>query len=182
MSDDEYSLFVQAFITSIESSCTGDIYCKVASEYMDVIGGIFRSKKFHWSATIIWVKDIFVLGRSKYHRRYEPLWHGWHSKSKSSFCDARDLDDVWEINRPRVSDEHPTMMPVELPERAIKNSSETGDVVYEPFSGSGTTLVACENLRRRCRAIEISPSYVSVALERMSQAFPELEIKLLERV
>lgn len=177
MTDDDYSLFVDSFISSIQMHCIGDVYCKVASEYMDIVGAAFRSKKFHWSATIIWVKDIFVLGRSKYHRRYEPLWYGWHKKSKSSFCDARNLDDVWEIDRPRVSEEHPTMMPVELPSRAIQNSSVAGDVVFEPFCGSGATLVACQNLSRRGRAVEISPAYCAVTLERMATAFPELEIK-----
>lgn len=180
MSDEEYESFVSSFISSFVSVCDGDVYCKVASEYMDIIGGIFRAEKYHWSATVIWVKDIFVLGRSKYHRRYEPIWYGWHEKSKSSFCDARNLDDVWEIKRPRMSDEHPTMMPVELPTRAIGNSSNAGDIVYEPFLGSGTTLVACENLGRRGRGIEISPAYCAVTLERMSAAFPELEIKRVD--
>jgi DNA modification methylase len=180
MSDEDYSLFADAFISSIEQNCVGDVYCKVASEYMDIIGGIFKAKKFHWSATVIWVKDIFVLGRSKYHRRYEPLWYGWHSKSKSSFCDARDLDDVWEIKRPRISEEHPTMMPVELPERAIRNSSEAGDVVFDPFVGSGTTIVACENLQRVCYACDKEPKFVAVTLERMSQAFAGVEIRRLE--
>lgn len=177
MTDEEYSLFVDAFISSIQTYCTGDVYCKVASEYIDIIGAIFRRKKFHWSATIIWVKDIFVLGRSKYHRRYEPMWYGWHGKSKSSFCEARNLDDVWEIDRPRVSEEHPTMMPVALPSRAIQNSSIAGDVVFEPFNGSGATLVACQNLSRRGRAIEISPAYCAVTLQRMADAFPGIEIK-----
>jgi DNA modification methylase len=72
------------------------------------------------------------------------------------------------------------MMPVDLPERAIRNSSTAGDIVYEPFSGSGTTLVACENLGRRCRAVEISPAYVAVALERMATAFPHLPIVRLD--
>jgi hypothetical protein len=57
---------------------------------------------------VIWAKDIFVLGRSKYQRRYEPIWYGWNTKGKSAFCGLRDLDDVWEIPRPRTSDEHPT--------------------------------------------------------------------------
>jgi len=180
MDDAQYSLFVEAFISSIRSNCIGDVYCKIAMEYLDVISAIFRNKQYHWSATIIWVKDMFVLGRSKYQRRYEPIWYGWRTDSKSSFCDARNLDDVWEIARPRVSEEHPTMMPVELPLRAISNSSEPGDIVFEPFSGSGTTLVACENLKRHCRAMEISPAYVAVALERMHEAFPELEIRRAE--
>jgi DNA modification methylase len=71
------------------------------------------------------------------------------------------------------------MMPVELPERAIRNSSKAGDVVFEPFVGSGTTLVACQNLGRRGRGIEISPSFVAVTLERMATAFPKLKITKL---
>lgn len=68
------------------------------------------------------------------------------------------------------------MKPVELVQRAVANSSGVGEMVYEPFAGSGTTLVACENLRRKCRAVEISPAYCAVILERMAQAFPKLEI------
>ena len=68
------------------------------------------------------------------------------------------------------------MKPVELVQRAVANSSSVEQVVYEPFAGSGTTLVACENLGRKCRAVEISPAYCAVILERMAQAFPKLEI------
>jgi len=74
---------------------------------------------------------------------------------------------------------HPAMFPVELPEEYIKAMTSDSDIVCEPFSGSGTTMVACENLHRKCRAIEISPNYCAVILERMSTAFPELEIKRL---
>jgi DNA modification methylase len=83
---------------------------------------------------------------------------------------------VWEVNKPTDS-QHPTQKPVELFEIPIRNHTVEGEIVYEPFSGSGTTLVACENLYRRCRAIEISPAYVAVALQRMADAFPGIEIK-----
>ena len=77
------------------------------------------------------------------------------------------------------SDLHPTIKPLELVENQMKITSDKSDIIAEPFAGSGTTLVACQNLGRKCRAIEISPAYCSVILERMSTAFPELEIKKL---
>ena len=77
------------------------------------------------------------------------------------------------------SDLHPTIKPLELVENQMKITSDKSDIIAEPFAGSGTTLVACQNLGRKCRAIEISPAYCSVILERMSTAFPELEVKKL---
>ena len=108
--------------------------------------GLLRSSGLHWSGTIIWAKDSFVLGRSNYHRRFEPIWYGWNQKAKSSYCAGRDQDDVWEIARPKVSEEHPTMKPVALPARAISNSSVIGDVIYEPFAGGGSTMIAAEQI------------------------------------
>jgi DNA modification methylase len=78
----------------------------------------------------------------------------------------RTQSDLWTIARPKRSDEHPTMKPVELVVRAIKNSSVRGAIVFEPFSGSGTTLIASEASGRACRAIELEPKYVQVAIER----------------
>jgi len=139
-----------------------------------------RQIGFHWSSTIIWVKDIFVFGRSKYHRRYEPIWYGWAKKGKSSFGKDRTLDDVWEFPRPRKSEEHPTMKPVELVQFAINNSSKRGDLIADFFLGSGTTMIAAQNLGRVCLGIDIAPEYCAVILERMNTAFPELEIRRLE--
>jgi DNA modification methylase len=177
LSAEDFAAFLSGFAGLIPTAVTGDLYCVLGASEWPSLDLALRSAGFHWSATVIWVKDIFVLGRSKYHRRYEPLWYGWHKDGKSSFCDARDLDDVWEIKRPRVSEEHPTMKPVELVVRAVTNSSKSGDAVYEPFCGSGTTMVACENLKRKCRGIEISPDYCAVILERMQTAFPKIKIE-----
>jgi DNA modification methylase len=128
-----------------------------------------REAGFHWSATVIWAKDQFVMGRGKYHRRYEPIWYGWNKAGKSTFCGGRDQDDVWEYPRPRKSPEHPTMKPLPLVERAISNSSQVGDVVFDPFGGSGTTLIAGHRLKRLVRIIEKDPRYVAVILERWSK-------------
>ena len=84
-----------------------------------------------------------------------PVWHG-----------ATNEVTVWDVKQPTRNEFHPTEKPVELAEKAIRNSSDAGAIVADWFLGSGTTIIACENLGRRCRAVEIEPGYVAVALER----------------
>lgn len=125
-----------------------------------------------------WVKNsqTFSMGRLDYDYKHEPILFTWgkkHRKNKGlGFGNS-----CWEIDKPRSSAEHPTMKPPELYEQAYNNHSNVGEVVYEPFSGSGTAVIAAENLSRQCRAVEISPAYVAVALQRYQDAFditPEL--------
>jgi DNA modification methylase len=115
---------------------------------------------------LIWVKDAFVMGRHAYHYRHEPVLFGWKEGGAHAFHGGRDQDSVWEIPRPRRSESHPTMKPVELVTRALENSSRPGELVYEPFAGSGTTIVAAEQTGRRCAAIELDPRYAQVAIRR----------------
>ena len=115
---------------------------------------------------IVWVKNQFVMGRQDYHWRHESILYGWKEGEAHYFVDDRTQDTVWEIDRPKVSAEHTTMKPLEIPTKAMSNSSRHSEIVYEPFCGSGTTLIACEQLNRKCRAIEIAPEYVAVTLER----------------
>lgn len=124
-----------------------------------------------------WVKNAptFSMGKLDYDYRHEPIFYTW-KKSHKFYGNGKFKNSVWEIDKPRASKEHPTMKPVELYENGYLNSSQKNDIIYEPFSGSGTAIIACHNLARRCRAIEISPAYVAVALERFSQAFPGVEI------
>jgi len=89
-------------------------------------------RRRHWSDTIIWHKDRFVLGRAAYQRAYEPIWFGWREGASHHWCGDRDQDDVWEISRPGDSPLHPTMKPLPLMERAIANSSTEGDLVLDP--------------------------------------------------
>lgn len=163
-----YAKFIETACGLWARVCSGDAYIVLGSEQWPVLDKAMRDAGFHWSATIIWVKDIFVLGRSKYHRRYEPLWYGWPVGSKSSFVGSRKLDDVWEIPRPRVSPEQATMKPIQLMLRAIRNSSRRGALVYDPFLGSGSTMVAAEQAGRICAGVEIEPKFVAVCLERMA--------------
>lgn len=120
---------------------------------------------FHCSTTVVWAKDRFTLGRGKYHNRYEPCWFGWHGDG-SRFTKRRDLDNVWNVDRPAASDLHPTMKPVELFEIALDHASQPGDLVLDLFSGSGTTMVACEKTGRNARVMELDPVYADVGVVR----------------
>ncbi len=116
--------------------------------------------------TLVWLKDRFVLGHGDYHARHEPILYGWRDGAAHHAVTDRTQDTVWEFDRPSRSTEHPTMKPVALVERAIRNSSQPGDTVYDPFAGSGTTLIAAELASRTARVIEIDPRYGQVILER----------------
>jgi DNA modification methylase len=142
-----------------------------------VIDKALRDKGFHWSSTIVWMKDQLVLSRKDYHTQFEPLWYGWKSDAaRIREVMDRKQSDVWQIDRPKRSEEHPTMKPLLLVERSLMNSSLPGDVVLDPFVGSGTTLIMCEQLQRQCRAIELDPIYAAVTIERwhlMTGLLPE---------
>lgn len=143
------------------------LYLAMSAQEWPTIDLALRAAGFHWSATIIWAKDSLVLGRGDYHRQYEPIWYGWNAEAaRTQPLEDRGQSDLWTIARPRRSDEHPIMKPVELVARALQNSSARGDLVFDGFCGSGTTMVACEQVGRRCRAIELEAKYVQVAIER----------------
>lgn len=123
--------------------------------------GIYRQ-------TLIWAKNnatFAPLGVS-YHWAHEPIFYGWVPTGAHRYLGDRKQTTLWEIARPVASPEHPTMKPVELVTRALEHSSTPGDVVYDPFLGSGTTLIAAEQLGRRCYGLEIEPKYVDVILAR----------------
>jgi DNA modification methylase len=124
----------------------------------------------HWSTFIIWVKNHFTLGWGDYRRQYEPILYGWREGTTHFWCGDRNQGDAWMINRPAANREHPTMKPVELVERAIRNNSKSRDTILDPFGGSGTTIIACEKTGRQARVIELDPKYCDVAIRRW-QAF-----------
>lgn len=166
----DFSTFLHAWTAACLPSLDGDLYCVMGSREWPAIDQALRDAGMHWSAVIVWVKDSFVLGRRNYHPRFEPIWYGWSGRKSSSYIGGRDQDDVWEFKRPKVSDEHPTMKPVGLVARAVQNSSKTGDLVFDPFGGSGSTLMACQQTNRRCATIEIDPQYCDVIIKRWEAA------------
>ena len=128
--------------------------------------------------TITWVKDRLVLGHSDYHYRHEPIIYGWRPGAAHHFVGDRGQDTVWEIARPTRSDTHPTTKPVELVERAIRNSSRAGERVYDPFVGSGTTIVAAERSGRICLAMEIDVRYAQVVIDRWEASTGRAAVRL----
>jgi DNA modification methylase len=144
----------------------GAIYICMSSSELHTLHKAFTDAGGHWSTFLIWSKNTFTLGRSDYQRQFEPILYGWREGCSHFWCGARDQGDVWYVNKPRVNDLHPTMKPVELVERAIRNSSRRRGIVLDPFGGAGSTLIACEKSVRQARLIEIEPQYVDVAVRR----------------
>lgn len=144
----------------------GPIYICMSSSELHRLHVAFSECGGHWSTYIMWVKSTFTLGRSDYQRQYEPILYGWREGGKHFWCGARNQSDVWFIDKPVANDLHPTMKPVALIERALENSSRPGDLVLDPFAGSGSTLIACERTGRQARLVEIDPQYVDVVVRR----------------
>ena len=146
------------------------IYCVMGASEWPAVDKALRMAGFHWSSTIIWTKDTLVLSRKDYHTQYEPIWYGWKSDGPRIWIvQDRKQSDVWECNRPKRSELHPTTKPVELIERAILNSSNQGVTVFEPFGGSGSTLIACEKSGRKNRTMELDPKYCDVIVKRWEE-------------
>lgn len=147
----------------------GAIYISMSSSELDTLRRAFVEAGGHWSTFLIWAKNTFTLGRSDYHRQYEPILYGWREGSAHYWCGARDQGDVWFVNKHISNDLHPTQKPVELIERAIRNSSRRKGAVLDVFGGSGTTLIACQKTGQRARVMEINPAYVDVAVMRWQE-------------
>jgi len=161
--------FLLAALTPIVGHCRGGIYVAMSSSELDTLQSAFRAAGGKWSTFIIWAKNTFTLGRADYQRQYEPILYGWPEGGERRWCGDRNQGDVWQIKKPHKNDLHPTMKPVELVERAIRNSSRPGDVVLDPFGGSGTTMIAAEKSDRKARLIELDPKYVDVIVRRWQE-------------
>ncbi len=120
----------------------------------------------------MWVKDSLVLGHADYHFRHEPILYGYKpgagriGRGAEGWYGGNAEDTVLEVARPRASREHPTAKPPELVERCVRNSTRRGDLVLDPFAGSGSTLVAAERLGRRARLMELDSAYCDVIVTR----------------
>lgn len=126
----------------------------------------FEGAGFHTAACLVWVKDQFTLGRGDYQWRHEPILYGWRPDAARRWYGGRAQSTVLEIPRPKRSDIHPTMKPIELVGTAVENSSAEGDLVVDLFGGSGSTMIACHKLARVCRTMELDPVYCDALLAR----------------
>lgn len=166
---DDFQAFLTAACKNMLAHTKGALYICMSSSELDTLQSAFRNAGGKWSTFIIWAKNTFTLGRSDYQRQYEPILYGWKDGNDRYWCGARDQGDVWFYNKPQKNDLHPTMKPVDLVVRGIKNSSKTLDIVLDPFGGSGSTLIAAEHTGRQARLIELDPKYVDVIVRRWQE-------------
>jgi site-specific DNA-methyltransferase (adenine-specific) len=126
---------------------------------------------------MVWNKGQMVLGHSDYHYQHEPILYGWKPGAKRYFTKDRTKTTVLDFKKPLRNAEHPTMKPVELWSELISNSSNSGDIVYDSFLGSGTTMVASHQLNRKCYGMELDPKYCQVIVSRMLKLDPKISVK-----
>ncbi len=169
LGDAEFGEFLRKASANLLSVTKGAVYICMSSSELHTLQKAFAAAGGHWSTFVIWAKDRFTLGRSDYQRQYEPILYGWREGTDHFWCGARDQGDVWFVNKPQANVLHPTQKPVELVERAIRNSSKSRDTVLDVFGGSGTTLIACEKHGRQARLVELEPKYVDVVVRRWTQ-------------
>lgn len=162
-----YHFLFESFKNMFEvSKLGGAIYvCHADTEGLN-FRNAFHDAGYKLAECLVWVKNSLVLGRQDYHWRHEPILYGWKEGGPHFFVNDRTQDTVWEYNKPRRNGEHPTMKPIELCGRAINNSSRSGELVLDLFGGSGSTMIAADQLGRRCFMMEIDPQYVDVIIDR----------------
>lgn len=126
----------------------------------------FEDAGFYLSGCCIWKKQSLVLGRSPYQWQHEPCLYGWKKKGKHQWYSDRKQTTIWEFDKPKKNGDHPTMKPIPLIAYPIRNSSMSNCIVLDPFGGSGSTLIACEQLGRICHTIELDEKYCDVIVKR----------------
>lgn len=162
-----YQFLFDAF-TNVEKAMADDASIYVF--HADTEGLNFRKAfseaGFYLSGTCIWKKQSLVLGRSPYQWQHEPCLYGWKKKGKHQWYSDRKQTTIWEFDKPKKNGDHPTMKPIPLIAYPIKNSSMSNCIVLDPFGGSGSTLIACEQLGRICHTIELDEKYSDVIVKR----------------
>ena len=162
----DFERFLGDACLNILAVTKGAAYVCMSSSELPTLQRAFREAGGHWSTFVIWAKNTFTLGRADYQRQYEPILSGWKEGTDHYWCGARDQGDVWFVDKPARNDLHPTMKPVALVERALRNSSKSRDVVLDPFAGSGSTAIAAEKTCRAARLVELDPGYCDVIVRR----------------
>ncbi len=164
------------FAAFLETACRnmllhtrGALYICMSSSELHTLRPVFTKAGGHWSTFVIWVKSSFTLGRADFQNQFEPILYGWREGEPHYWCGARDQGNVWHFDKPHANDLHPTMKPIELVEQALLNSSRRGDLVLDPFAGSGSTLIASEKTGRKARLLEIEPAYCDVIIRRWQE-------------
>ena len=141
-----------------------------AATQAHVVHASLEACQFEVRSQIVWVKNRFVISRGHYHPRHEALFYLVRKGGTGHWTGKRDQSTAWEITHQKSETGHSTQKPVEAMQRPIENNSQPGDAVYDPFLGSGTTLIACEITGRTCYGMELMPAYVDVIVQRWEKA------------
>ena len=176
---DDFPKFLYDVYTTIATALKkgGAIYVWHASSETHNFIQQFLDAGFLFKSYIVWNKNNSTFGRSDYHWKHEPCIYGWLDGASHKWCGDRKQTTVWDIERPSRSDEHPTMKPIPLCSKPLENSSDIGDIVLDVFLGSGSTMVASHQLKRKCYGMELDPKYCQVIIDRMKKLDPTLVIK-----
>lgn len=182
MAEDSFEKFLFAAYVNMEANMADDasIYVFHSDSHGLAFRKAFEDAGFYLSGCCIWKKQSLVLGRSPYQWIHEPCLFGWKKDGKHQWYAGRSETTVWEYDRPKKNDLHPTMKPVNLIAYPIRNSSMSSCIVLDPFGGSGSTLIACEQMGRICHTIELDEKYADVIVSRfIEQVGSEDGVKLI---
>lgn len=168
MEDDKFYNFLLDAFTNTEKYMADDasIYVFHADTEGLNFRRAFKDAGFYLSGTCIWKKQSLVLGRSPYQWQHEPVLFGWKKKGKHQWYTGRKESTIWEFDKPKKNGDHPTMKPIPLLAYPIMNSSMSNCIVLDPFGGSGSTLIACEQTDRIARTIELDEKFCDVIIKR----------------
>ena len=168
MAGEKFYEFLLAAFKNMESVMAADASIYVF--HADTEGLNFRrafaDAGFYLSGCCIWKKQSLVLGRSPYQWQHEPVLYGWKKNGRHQWYTGRKETTIWEFDKPKKNGDHPTMKPIPLLAYPIGNSSMANSVVLDPFGGSGSTLIACEQTDRICRTIELDEKFCDVIVNR----------------
>ena len=168
MAEEQFEKFLFAAYVNMEQNMMDDasIYVFHSDSHGLAFRRAFEEAGFYLSGCCIWKKNSLVLGRSPYQWLHEPVLFGWKKGGRHQWYADRKQTTVWEYDKPKKNDLHPTMKPVNLIAYPIKNSSMSNCIVLDPFGGSGSTLVAADQLKRICYTVELDPKYADVIVNR----------------
>ncbi len=171
MAEEQFEKFLFAAFVNMEQSMMDDasIYVFHSDSHGLAFRRAFEDAGFYLSGCCIWKKNSLVLGRSPYQWLHEPVLFGWKKGGKHNWYAGRKETTVWEYDKPKKNDLHPTMKPVNLIAYPIKNSSMSNCIVLDPFGGSGSTLIASDQLKRICYTVELDPKFVDVIVHRYAE-------------
>lgn len=176
MSEEEFEQFMNSVISQIKSNCIGAWYISFGTQTLDQSLLPLKANGMKWKSIIVWMKNQATLSGKDYKGRYEPIAYG--NFGKEFFGEKYKEEDIWQFQRTLKNDLHPTMKPVPLVEKAIYNSSKTHNIVLDLFLGSGTTMIASENISRKCYGMELYEKYAQVIIQRYVDYTSNPKIKI----